>query len=100
MATIPNGVVNGTAKPGKPMLWTHPDPDSTRMAEFMRGVNTKYGLSLKNYEDLYQWSIDHIADFWGGVWDFTGVTAEKHYDEVGIILRHVTSMSLSIVVYQ
>ena len=67
---------------GKRKLWTHPDPESTRMAEFMRGVNQKYGLKLKSYDDLYRWSIDDIGSFWGEVWDFTGITASKHYDEV------------------
>lgn len=78
---IANGT-NGTAKPSKPMLWTHPDPDFTRMADFMRGVNSRHGLSLKTYEELYQWSIDNIGEFWGEVWDFTGITAEKPYQEV------------------
>jgi hypothetical protein len=76
-----NGTTNGLHK-GKRKLWTHPDPESTRMAEFKRGVNKKYGLKLKNYDDLYKWSIDDIGSFWGEVWDFTGITASKHYDKV------------------
>ncbi|KAN0092407.1 acetoacetyl-CoA synthetase-like protein [Hyaloscypha variabilis] len=78
-------IANGTAKvskDGKRKLWTHPDPQATRMAEFMRVVNQKYGLRLESYEDLYRWSIDDIASFWGEVWDFTGITASKQYDEV------------------
>ncbi|KAK6580551.1 hypothetical protein PZA11_006787 [Diplocarpon coronariae] len=66
----------------KPLLWTHPDPDSTRMMKFMRGVNDKFGLNLQTYDSLYKWSIDHISEFWGEVWDFTGVTAERSYNEV------------------
>lgn len=76
---------NGTAKSSnlsKQVLWTHPDPDSTRMAEFMWAVNRKHRLKLKTYDQLYRWSIDNIAEFWGEVWDFTGVTAEKVYEEV------------------
>ncbi|KAG4436664.1 hypothetical protein IFR05_007843 [Cadophora sp. M221] len=80
--TVMANGTNGTAKPSKPTLWTHPDPDSTRMAEFMRGVNSRYGLNLKTYEDLYQWSIESIGEFWGDVWDFTGITTEKPYEEV------------------
>jgi acetoacetyl-CoA synthetase len=67
------------------MLWTHSDPDSTRMAEFMRGINRKCGLKLESYDDLYRWSIDDIASFWGEVWDFIGITAEKGFDEVCLI---------------
>jgi acetoacetyl-CoA synthetase len=76
-----NVTTNGLHK-GKRKLWTHPGPESTRMAEFKRGVNKKYGLKLKNYDDLYKWSIDDIGSFWGEVWDFTGITASKHYDKV------------------
>ena len=83
-------MTNGTAKvskEGKRRLWTHSDPESTRMAEFMRGVNQTYGLRLKSYEELYRWSIDEIGSFWGEVWDFTGITASKQYDEVCPVSR-------------
>ena len=75
---------NGAAKGPKPVLWTHPDPDSTRMAAFTRSISRKFGLNLQTYDDLYQWSIDNIAEFWGEVWNFTGVTAKKSYDEVRV----------------
>ena len=77
---ISNGI--GIGKHTK-LLWTHPNPDSTRMTEFMRKVNGKYGLHLKTYEDLYRWSIDSLSEFWGEAWDFTGVTVSKPFDEVG-----------------
>jgi acetoacetyl-CoA synthetase len=70
-------VTNGQAKPSKPMLWTHPDPESTRMTEFMQRVNQKYHLDLQTYDDLFNWSIDQIGDFWSETWDFTGIVAEK-----------------------
>ena len=85
-------IANGTAKVskgGKRKLWTHPDPQATRMAEFMRVVNQKYGLRLESYEDLYRWSIDDIASFWAEVWDFTGITASKQYEEVCQLFYHV-----------
>ncbi|KAH7381944.1 acetoacetyl-CoA synthase-like protein [Cadophora sp. MPI-SDFR-AT-0126] len=82
MTQIQTNGTNGISKSSKPKLWTHPDPDSTRMFEFMRGVNLKYQLSLKTYEDLYRWSVGNIDHFWGEVWDFTGITAEEPYSEV------------------
>ena len=85
-------MANGTAKAskvGKRKLWTHPDPGSTRMAEFMHCVNQKYGLRLKTYEDLYRWSIDDIGSFWGDAWDFTGITASKQYEDVCQCVDHV-----------
>lgn len=53
------------------------------MWAFKEAVNRKYGLELKTYNDLYQWSIDDIAAFWAEVWNFTGITASRQYDKVG-----------------
>lgn len=71
-------ITNSTApvpRKGGTKLWTHPDAEATQMTAFMRAVNRKYGLKLKSYEELYEWSIGDIGAFWGEVWDFTGVRA-------------------------
>ncbi|MBB4265314.1 acetoacetate--CoA ligase [Roseospira visakhapatnamensis] len=49
---------------------------STMMA-FMDQVNQAHGLSLSDYDSLYQWSIDQPAAFWSAVWDFCGLIGEK-----------------------
>src|SRR3569832_383642 len=28
------------------------------------------GLSFATYDELWQWSVDHLADFWQSVWDY------------------------------
>lgn len=40
-------------------------------------------MGLKSYNDLYKWSIENVAEFWGEVWWSTGVRAEKGFDMVG-----------------
>ena len=40
---------------------------------FREWVNARHGLSLSNYEQLRQWSVDHLEDFWQAVWDRFGV---------------------------
>lgn len=79
MSTDNEMATNGTLKFP---LWRHSDPDSTRMAAFMQRINKKYSLNLQGYHELHAWSIGNIEDFWGEVWDFTGITAERSYDEV------------------
>jgi acetoacetyl-CoA synthetase len=81
---------NGLVKPSKPTLWTHSDPDSTCMAGFMHRVNQNYNLKLKTYGDLYKWSIENIAPFWGEIWNFTGIVAEKNFDEVSSVHVNIT----------
>ncbi|KAK4204468.1 putative acetoacetyl-coenzyme A synthetase [Triangularia verruculosa] len=63
-------------------LWRHSDPEGTQMWKFLQHVNSKYGLSLAGYPDLYKWSVDNVADFWGDVWHFAGIKASKPFDQV------------------
>ncbi|PGH17613.1 acetoacetate-CoA ligase [Helicocarpus griseus UAMH5409] len=63
-------------------LWRPSSPESTKIYEFMSHVSKKYGLSLNNYHDLWNWSIAEPAKFWEEVWYFTGVKAQKSYDKV------------------
>ncbi|KAL2164280.1 hypothetical protein VTH06DRAFT_3496 [Thermothelomyces fergusii] len=61
-------------------LWRHERPAETPMWRFLEHVNSKYGLSLRDYPDLYKWSVDNVADFWADVWDFVGIRASKPYE--------------------
>ncbi|TAQ87419.1 hypothetical protein B7494_g4236 [Chlorociboria aeruginascens] len=63
-------------------LWRHADPESTQMWIFLQTVNKKYGLELESYKDLYQWSVENIAEFWEETWHFTGIKASRPFDQV------------------
>jgi len=56
--------------------------ESTNMFRFIKQINEKFGTSLSAYPDLYQWSIDHIPEFWAEVWDFAGIIHSAPYDQV------------------
>ena len=57
------------------ILWQPSDIQiqNAQMTKFRLFVNQNLGLQLTNYADLYQWSIDEIADFWQQLWQFTEV---------------------------
>ncbi|AEO68783.1 uncharacterized protein THITE_43789 [Thermothielavioides terrestris NRRL 8126] len=63
-------------------LWRHERPEATQMWKFLEHVNSKYGLSLSDYSELYSWSVDNVAEFWAEVWHFTGIKASRQYDQV------------------
>ncbi|XWW98064.1 hypothetical protein V2A60_006060 [Cordyceps javanica] len=63
-------------------LWTHPDPSSTPMWKFIQRVNANHNLAIAGYPELYQWSVDNVAEFWREAWDFVGIVASKQADEV------------------
>ncbi|MCF8061947.1 MAG: acetoacetate--CoA ligase [Deltaproteobacteria bacterium] len=55
---------------------------SSHMFRFMNGVNEKHGQSFAAYDDLYQWSVQNIPDFWAAMWDFADIRASRPYDRV------------------
>ncbi len=55
---------------------------NTNIMRFMDTVNSKHGLKLNSYDDLYEWSVNNIPEFWGTVWDFVDIKASKKYDTV------------------
>ncbi len=65
-------------------LWS-PSADrvaASRLRAFIDKVNRDHGLAIDDYEVLYRWSTDRIADFWATVWDFGGIIAETRGDVV------------------
>ncbi len=68
----------------KKPLWI-PSEDKIKnanMTRFIEFVNKKYGKQFKTFNDLFQWSVEAIPDFWAAVWDFTEIKASKKYDQV------------------
>jgi len=66
------------------LLW-EPSQERRRNANitrFMDLVNDRHRQTIHSYWELYDWSIDKIADFWASVWDFVGIKASKGYETV------------------
>ncbi|KAG0003727.1 hypothetical protein BGZ65_001406 [Modicella reniformis] len=56
-------------------MWEPSNIESKEMEMFRFFVNKKHSLSLANYDDLWQWSVDKIGQFWNAVWTYTNVIA-------------------------
>ena len=52
------------------------------MTRFIEFVNKKYDLKISSYNQLYNWSVENIPDFWGAMWEFGGIIASRGYDMV------------------
>ncbi len=66
------------------VLW-EPSTDTRRgsnIAHFMRTVNEQHRTSFNTYREFYNWSVEHIPEFWAMVWDYAGIIASRGYDEV------------------
>jgi len=66
------------------LLWK-PSEELKKQANitrFISFVNEKYGLHIDSYDELYDWSIEKIPDFWAAMWEFAPIKASREYDEV------------------
>ena len=66
------------------LLWS-PSPEQVadaNLTRFIAFVNRERGLELKDYDQLWEWSVTEIAAFWESMWQFAGITASTPYDAV------------------
>jgi acetoacetyl-CoA synthetase len=60
-------------------LWT-PDPGrvaGARITQFMQAVRERWQVDVRDYEQLYTFSIGRPLDFWATVWDFCGIVGDR-----------------------
>ncbi len=78
MVTIP--VVKTAKKP----LWIPSEEiiKNANITRFIEFVNRKYNKKIKNYNELHQWSVESIPDFWASIWEFAEIKASKKWDQV------------------
>ena len=55
---------------------------ASNMYRFLAKVNRTYGKDFTDYDALYRWSVENIADFWAAMWGFAEIKASKSYDQV------------------
>ncbi len=61
--------------PVKKILWkpTKKQIQESQMTRFTEFVNDYHQLSLQNYNELYNWSVKNIGDFWHTFWDYSKI---------------------------
>ncbi len=52
------------------------------MYRFMNLVNKRFGKNFSRYDELYQWSVNNIPDFWANMWNFAGIKASNSYEQI------------------
>lgn len=45
-------------------LWQAADPKATLAYKFMQEANRKRNRSMQTWDDLHNWSVEHISEFW------------------------------------
>ncbi|MFC0301984.1 acetoacetate--CoA ligase [Virgibacillus soli] len=66
------------------LLW---NPSQTRkeqanITHYMKWLREQKGLSFHNYDDLWQWSVHNLEDFWESQWEYFNIYSTKPYNTV------------------
>ena len=55
---------------------------TTQFGRFVDYVEMKYGVHFETYDDVWQWSVDELEQFWAAIWDYFQVISHTPYSTV------------------
>ena len=63
-------------------LWEPPEEQkrNANITRFISLVNERYATKIGSFNELHDWSIIHLKEFWSLVWEFCEIKAVKPYD--------------------
>ena len=66
------------------IMWSPSDEriKSSQMYNFIVFVNNNFNLSIQNFDELHDWSIQEKNNFWSAIWDYfkvIGIKGEEPY---------------------
>jgi acetoacetyl-CoA synthetase len=66
------------------ILWspTQDQINATQMDTFRNQVNIRFNLDLNSYQNLHEWSVTHISDFWKAIWGYMAIEFSSDYAQV------------------
>ena len=66
----------------KKTLWRPVSPEKTKMEELARIINNNHSQSINSYDQLHNWSINHIPKFWEENWNYCEIIHSKSYTQI------------------
>lgn len=66
------------------LLWSPSEAriGESNLADFMNWLKVNNGKVFSDYDELWDWSVECIEDFWGALWDYYEVISDAPYDVV------------------
>ncbi len=66
------------------LIWKPSDEviENANITKFVKFINDSRSLKIQNYNDLYSYSIDRVAEFWEDIWVFNDIISSKPYFSV------------------
>lgn len=69
---------------GTQVLW-RPDKEfieQSRLTAFTRWLEERRELKFDSYNALWQWSIEHLAEFWLAIWEYFELESETQFKNI------------------
>jgi acetoacetyl-CoA synthetase len=65
--------------PDPPPLWSpsQSEIERTSVHAFMEWAGARHGRSFGDYQELWNWSVSELEEFWSSVWEFCAVRASE-----------------------
>src|SRR5438034_10595109 len=52
------------------------------VTRYMQWLKSEKGLNFQTRDDLWEWSVNNLEDFWASLWDYFHIKASKPYRTV------------------
>src|SRR5215207_9469965 len=79
----PKGVSMTEAAEGT-LLWEPSEElkENANISRYMEWLEREKDLSFSDYEELWEWSVTEVEEFWASIWEYFDVKASKPYARV------------------
>lgn len=66
------------------LLWqpSRNSVESSHLFQYRTWLRNNYGLTFKDYESLFNWSTQHLSEFWKSIWDYFEIMHDGKVDRV------------------
>jgi acetoacetyl-CoA synthetase len=66
------------------LLWepSEETKQQSTLMRYMQWLESTKGLKFHTQEELWEWSVNNLEDFWASIWDFFHIQASKPYSTV------------------
>ena len=56
--------------------------EASNIRRFIEQLDRTHNLHISTYQQLYDWSVNELSDFWAVMWEFAGIKYSRSYDAV------------------
>jgi acetoacetyl-CoA synthetase len=66
------------------LLWQPSEEvkNAANVSQYMNWLKDEKGRHFKSYDDLWEWSVTNIEDFWESIWQFYRTKASRPYSNI------------------